>query len=416
MHHSPVNASVDSSGVTNRLTIFLCVLAALCEGIDLQAAGVAAAGIGAELKPTAQQMGTFFSASTMGLFLGALVGGRLSDSLGRKTVLVNSIAIFGLCSLLTALATDVLTLTGARLLTGIGLGGALPNLIALVSESSAGNRRSANVALVYSGTPFGGAVISLVSSLTTPDHWRWIFIIGGVVPLIIAPIMAIYLQESVAFKAARATVAAAPNSAPRGLASFTAVFNDGRATRTLLLWVSFFLGLLTLYLLLNWLPTLLLGMGLSAQQAGFAQIGFNIGGAAAALLIGRVLEGPWRRMSVVFTFIALPILLLMLAQISAPIVLVIGIVLMLGCAVMASQAFFYAMAPACYPTLIRGVGVGLAVAMGRVGSIVGPKLGGVLKGAGYSSSQLLMWLLPIVVLGSICAMVLVRYWPKEKEV
>lgn len=394
-------------GSTNRLTIFLCVLAALCEGIDLQAAGVAAAGISGQYKPDAQQLGSFFSASTLGLLFGALLGGRLSDTLGRKVVLVSSIAVFGLFSLLTAWAWDIESLTWARLLTGVGLGGALPNLIALVSESSAEHRRSANVALVYAGTPLGGGLISVVSSLSTPEQWRLIFIIGGVFPLIIAPIMAFYLQESTMFKQARST------ATPAAAGSFTAVLSEGRATRTLLLWASFFLGLLTLYLLLNWLPTLMIGSGLTPQQAGFAQIGFNVGGAIAALMIGRVLEGPWRRRSVVVTFVALPILLLALAQISSPVAMVLVIVLMLGCAVMAAQAFLYAMAPACYPTLIRGVGVGLAVAMGRIGSIVGPKLGGVLKGAGYTSSQLLMWLLPIVVLGSICAIVLVHYWPKN---
>src|SRR6202023_2997864 len=109
-----------------RSTIIFCVCAALCEGIDLQAAGVAAAGIGAEFKPSPDQFGTFFSASTFGLFLGAIIGGRLADSIGRKKVLVVSIGLFGLFSLLTSLAPDVHSLIWARALTGLGLGGALP--------------------------------------------------------------------------------------------------------------------------------------------------------------------------------------------------------------------------------------------------------------------------------------------------
>src|SRR5271166_2042537 len=106
------------------VTMLFCVLVALCEGIDLQAAGVAAAGIGAEFKPTPDQLGTFFSASTFGLFIGALIGGRLADHIGRKKVLVASIALFGLFSLLTSYAADVQSLTWARALTGLGLGGA----------------------------------------------------------------------------------------------------------------------------------------------------------------------------------------------------------------------------------------------------------------------------------------------------
>src|SRR5580704_15907647 len=97
------------------VTILFCFLTALCEGIDLQAAGVAAAGIGAEFRPSPDQFGTFFSASTFGLFFGALIGGRLADSIGRKKVLVVSVGLFGLFSLLTAMASDVQSLTWARL-------------------------------------------------------------------------------------------------------------------------------------------------------------------------------------------------------------------------------------------------------------------------------------------------------------
>src|ERR1700686_5124051 len=138
------------SAAAARRTIVFCLLAAVCEGFDLQAAGVAAAGIAAEFRPTPDQLGSFFSASTLGLFFGALIGGRVSDRVGRKSVLVASIALFGLFSALTAFAWDISSLAWARLLTGLGLGGALPNLIALAAESAAANRQNASVALVYS--------------------------------------------------------------------------------------------------------------------------------------------------------------------------------------------------------------------------------------------------------------------------
>jgi AAHS family 3-hydroxyphenylpropionic acid transporter len=387
--------------------VVLCVLAALCEGIDLQAAGVAAAGIGAEFKPRPEQLGTFFSGSTIGLFVGALVGGRVADTLGRKSVLVVSVAVFGLFCLLTPLAWDLPSLSAARVLTGLGLGGALPNLIALVSESSPAHRRSASVTLVYAGTPFGGAVISLISLLLPTPQWRWIFLVGGVLPLLLAPVMAFALPESTAFRRLQSQGADAGAIAPmprRG--SLLAVFADGRAAGTVLLWVSFFLGLLMLYLLLNWLPTLLVGAGFTHAQASYAQIGFNVGGALSAWLIGLLLEGRARNTSVVVTFVALPILLVLLAQTAGQLGMLLLIVFLLGCAVMASQAYLYSAAPLPYPTSIRGIGVGAAVAMGRIGSIVGPILGGSLKAAGHSSSQLLMDLLPIVIAGSIAALLL----------
>jgi MFS transporter, AAHS family, 3-hydroxyphenylpropionic acid transporter len=403
-----------------RTTIIFCLLTALCEGIDLQAAGVAAAGISAQFKPLPDQLGTFFSASTFGLFFGALCGGRLADGIGRKRVLVGSIAVFGLFSLLTPVAWDMASLAWARLLTGLGLGGALPNLIALVSESSRDNRHSANVATVYSATPFGGAVASLISMLLAASQWRWIFIVGGVIPLLLAPVMALWLEESPEFRrlqlASQVNADASTRASMPKRGSFKAIFAEGRAARTLLLWLSFFLGLLMLYLLLNWLPTLLIGDGLTRSQAAGAQIGFNIGGALAALSIGYLLEGKLRNQSIVLIFVALPILLVVLAKCPPQLALLLLIVFLLGCAVMAAQAYLYAMAPGPYPTAIRGVGVGAAVAMGRIGAIVGPKLGGFLKAAGHGYSQLLMDLLPIVITGSVCALMLAWYSPRRSVI
>jgi AAHS family 3-hydroxyphenylpropionic acid transporter len=403
-----------SRGQHAAATIICCVLAVFCEGIDLQAAGVAAGGIIPEFKPSPDQLGTFFSASTFGLFFGALLGGRLADSIGRKRVVVTAIAVFGLSSLLTPLAWDMQALYWARLLTGLGLGGALPNLIALVTECSPAHRRSANVTLTYSGAPFGGAVASLISMWIEPSHWRWIFIAGGVAPLIIAPIMLAKLAESPAFErmldAANLSDRAADRSAamPRP-GSFLAIFAGGRTIATLLLWVSFFLGLLMLYLLLSWLPTLLVGNGMSKPQAAAAQIAFNVGGGLAALLMGQGLEGRLRRAAVVATFLALPALILLLSRAPPLLGLTVLIVFGLGCAVLAAQAFLYAVAPTCYPTSIRGIGVGAAIAFGRIGSILGPKLAGMLKAAGHSYSQLLTDLLPIAVVGSVTAIALAWY-------
>src|SRR3984885_5873907 len=378
--------------------MIFCLCAALCEGIDLQAAGVAAAGIGAEFRPSPDQFGTFFSASTFGLFFGALIGGRLADSIGRKKVLVVSVGLFGLFSLLTAMASDVQSLTWARLLTGLGLGGALPLLLALVSESSGVEQQNARVATVYAAAPFGGAIVSLISLSVSASHWRLIFIAGGVLPLLLAPLMAFGMSESPAFRREAHT-----EGSPKA-GSFAAIFTQGRALRTVLLW---------LYLLPNWLPTLLVTDGLTPLQAAAAQIGFNIGGGLAALLIGYLLGGRLRNAGIVITFAALPVLLVALAKAPADSGIISVTVFFLGCSVLAAQAFLYAMAPGSYPSSIRGVGVGAAIAVGRIGSIVGPKLGGLLKSAGHGPSQLFLDLLPVVILGSICALLLA--WNTRKQ-
>ncbi len=388
-------------------TILFCVMAALCEGIDLQAAGVAAAGIGAEFKPTPDQFGTFFSAGTFGLFLGALIGGRLADSIGRKWVLVTSTALFGVFSLLTAHATDIASLTWARALTGVGLGGSLPMLLALVTESSSARRQSISVATVYAAMPLGGAAASLLIMLISSVQWRAVFIVGGVIPLLLAPLMAIALPESAVFRRERHT------STTLRPGSVAALFAGGRARSTLLLWSSFFFELLLLYLLLNWLPTLLVSDGFTRVQASAAQIGFNLGGVLSAILIGSLLGGRLRNAAILAVFVPLPLLLVLLAKAGPHFSIVLAAVFALGCAVLAAQAFLYAAAPVVYPARIRGLGVGAVVAIGRIGSIVGPKLGGTLKAAGHGPSQLLMDLLPIVIMGCLSALWLA--WELERR-
>ena len=407
MKSHPLNSTV-------RTTIMLCVLVALSEGIDLQAAGVAAAGIAAEFKPTPDEFGTFFSASTFGLFFGALLGGRFADSIGRKKVLIASVALFGMFSLLTPIATNITALAWIRLLTGLGLGGALPMLLALVSETAT-NRQSASVAMVYAGTPFGGALISLMSLMLPSAQWRWIFIVGGILPLLLTPFIVFGLRESPAYQQAAVHTGLETARMPKR-GSFLAIFAATRVLRTSLLWVSFFLGLLLLYLLLNWLPTLLVSDGLTRIQAAAAQIGFNVGGALAALLIGHLMEGRYRNLGILATFVALPVLLVALARAPAEVAIIITIVFALGSSVIAAQAFLYAIAPTPYPTTIRGVGVGVAVAVGRIGSIIGPKLGGALKAAGHEPSQLLLDLLPIVLAGSFAALLLAWFARKPRAI
>jgi AAHS family 3-hydroxyphenylpropionic acid transporter len=384
------------------LTVFLCFLATFCEGIDLQAAGLAAAGIRSEYHPDLQMLPYFFSASTLGLFVGALIGGRLADSMGRKRVLVVAVAVFGVFSLATILAGSIDTLTLARFLTGLGLGGALPNVLSIGSENAPANRRSAYVTMIYAGMPLGGAFASVISLLTSAAQWRLIFIAGGIVPLLVAPAIKLWLPESLAFSRLKALASQSP-IARGGLFAF---IEEGRLGRTLLLWVSFFLALLTLYLLLNWLPTLLAGSGLSKSAVAIGMIGFNLGGGVAALYVGLHLETQLRHWGVLLVFVGLPLLLLWLASAPQGVSLILAVVFGLGAAVVAAQAILYAFAPLCYPTRARGTGVGFAVAMGRIGSIVGPLLGGQLVKAGGSNSQVLSGLLPIVIVGSVCAIVL----------
>jgi AAHS family 3-hydroxyphenylpropionic acid transporter len=292
----------------SQITIALCLLAAFCEGMDLQAAGVAAAGIGLQFKPAPGVMGNFFAASTLGLFIGAMLGGRIADRVGRRLVLIFSIIAFGLFSLLTAFAWDMRTLIWARFFTGLGLGGALPVVMTLVPEASRAERRTANTAVAFAGMPTGGAIVSAIALYAGSTQWHLIFIIGGILPLALGLAMLMLLKESPEFTALLAAKQRTSGTTPQ-VGKFLQVFAQGRTSQTLLLWISFFLALIILYLLLNWLPTLLKDNGMTGQQAAFAQIIFNAGGAIAALSMGRLLVGRWRMPSLVATFIGVPVML-----------------------------------------------------------------------------------------------------------
>ena len=369
------------------LTVVLCFLSALCEGFDVQTAGVAAGGLSHDFHPLPRALGLLFAASGAGLLVGAVVGGYVADRIGRKTVLIASMGAFGFFSLLTSVAPGMESLTGARLLTGLGLGAAMPNLIALAADASTSRSRNSSIAAAYVGMPLGAAAASLVVFMVPLDAWRLVFQLGGVAPLIALPLLVFYLPPS--------KPAANRANRPRVL------FAEGRAPKTLLLWASFFLIVLTLHLMVNWLPFLLVGRGLSKGQATLAQAGFNVGGAAAAFWVGTLLDSTWRRMAIIGSLSILPLILYWMAMSQAGSGLLIGLAVFLGGAILAQQVIAYAVASACYPAAARGTGVGAAVAAGRLGSLAGPLFAASLLAAGRSPSQVLFGVLPIVVVSGV---------------
>lgn len=380
-------------GRVNLAAVAVCCLLAVFEGFDLQSAGVAAPRLGPDLGLGPDDLGWFFSVSTFGLMLGAAMGGRLSDRLGRKTTLLFSVAVFGLLSIATGLATDLKGLLLARFLTGVGLGGALPNLIAIVAESVEPRLRSRAVGFLYAGMPFGGAIASLVSLAgADPSDWRMIFYVGGA-----GPLLALALAVPLLPNAPKPAVGA---STPQKSGFVQAAVGEGRGMTTLLLWFAFFLALLIMYLLLSWLPSLLIGQGLSRPDAGLVQMAFNLAGAVGSVVTGWLMDHPRRRpvtILVVFGASAAALTAAATAPASLAVFLVVGAAL--GATVSGVQSTVYGMAPSFYPARLRGTGVGAAVVMGRLGSAAGPLLAASLIGAGRPPSQVLLALLPILAAG-----------------
>jgi AAHS family 3-hydroxyphenylpropionic acid transporter len=388
------------------LTLALCAAAALFEGFDNQSMGVAAPTLFREFSVPASQAGIIFSAATFGLLFGAAIGGRVADHIGRRKTLTISLMLFGLCSLLTAASGNARMVLLSRLFTGLGCGAAMPAFISMASEAVQSSRRLAAVTLVMAALPLGGAlagVMALGDSLGW--GWRAIFIAGGIAPIMVS------LALLVTFRHVPRGSDAGPRQILAGRASSTTpigkVLWAGRTGATTLLWIGFFFTQLVLFLMVNWLPSLIIGLGFSHSEASLASIGFNLAGCFGAASLGRFHAGPRRRLWVILTYGGIVVALLGLVAASAS--GKVFSVTMLACSlagvfIVGAQLILFALAPLYYSAANRGTGVGAAVAVGRLGSVAGPLLASAVLSAGSSSTTVLMAILPFVILAGAAAL------------
>jgi MFS transporter, AAHS family, 3-hydroxyphenylpropionic acid transporter len=401
--------SQNTPSATKRfLPVILCCLAAVCEGFDLQVPGLSAPLISEVFDMGPDDLGFFLSISTIGMMFGALIGGRLSDKIGRKWGLIGSITIYSLLTVATVKSTSVEMLFWLRFAAGFGLGGALPNIFSLAVESVSPARRSAAVGLVLAGPGIGGAIASLISAGTaTTEQWTIIYYVGGLGPLlIVVPLLIIFLPNQA--PAPEPGLVADTEASPSIL---TVLFGEGRAMRTLSVWLGLISILLVLYVLLSWLPTLLIDRGLSGSQASLVQTAVNLFAVPGSVLAGVVLDYILRRrlyLGLAGIFVGAMGAIILLATGPANIgVMLIGGALA-GLLVIAGQTIIYALASISYPSAGRGTGVGAGVAMGRLGSAGGTLLTGYLVLFGLTSPQILIALLPVAVISGGTALYIMK--------
>ena len=372
-------------------TIGLCFLVALMEGLDLQAAGIAAQGMAAAFELDKLHMSWVFSAGIFGLLPGAFAGGWLADRIGRKRVLMASVVLFGVFSLATALACDFNSLLVARCLTGVGLGAALPNLIALTSEVAGPRLRGTAVSLMYCGVPLGAALAAMIGIADLVGGWQVVFYVGGVVPLLIVPLLGFYLPESQQFRKVQGE---APVGVVQGL------FRDGAALPTALIWVSYFFTLMVVYILINWLPSLVIGQGFSGRQASWVMLALQVGAAVGTLFLGWVMDRlpAWALSALIYVGILLSLIALGLAT-DLQSMLLAGFVA--GFFATGGQCVLYALAPHFYRPSIRATGVGSAVAIGRLGAMSGPLVAGKMLALGTGTAGVMLASAPGIVIAAV---------------
>jgi AAHS family 4-hydroxybenzoate transporter-like MFS transporter len=366
-------------GRVHVLVASLCAAVVFIDGFDAQVMGFVAAPLSADLRIPRVALGAVISSGIFGMMLGALAFGPIADRVGRKPVLVACTLTFGLGSLLTATATTVAALTAFRIFTGFGMGGAMPNAIALTSEFMPARSRTSVVMTMFCGFSFGSACAGWVAAAVIRRFgWQSVFLVGGLTPLLLAVMLVAFLPESIRFLASKR----AGEIAATGSSSVRQLIEGGRAGVTIVLWTIFFMNLLNLWFLNNWLPVIMSDAGIQIETAALITSLFQIGGLMGSLALAGVFG---RRLSfrlLAGVFLAATVFILSIGEAGASIPLLAAAVFASGVAVIGGQTASNALAADLYPTAIRSTGVGWALGVGRVGSILGPILGGVLLSYG----------------------------------
>ena len=406
--------------------ICLCALVAFLDGVDSQSIAVAAPIIADNLKLARTALGPVFSSGLLGAAIGALTFGPLGDRFGRKRMLALAAAIFGVFTLATPLASSYESLLAIRFAAGIGLGGATPCFIALASEFSPARRRAMVTSLIWAAFPLGGTIGGFANSyILTHFGWQAIFWVGGVLPIIVVGALIIWLPESLRFLIARGQDAASVAAIVRKMrpslpanarfvsgeervqgAPVRQLFAEGRAARTLLLWVPFFTAFGTLALAVVWTPLLLRDNGIAPAQAsivlGVHGIGALIGMGSAGRLMERFGVAAILCPSLVLGAVATG----MLGYAATSVTSMSAALFFIGLLVGMGASGSIALAALIYPTAIRSTGVGWAMGLGRFGQVLGPLFASAVIAVGWSGTDLFLAVAVAPFLGAVAIFIM----------
>ena len=398
--------------------ICVCTLVIVLDGFDVQAIAFAGPAIAAEWQMATSALGPILGAGLVGMAVGALVLGPLGDVFGRKAAITVSVLTFGSMSLLTAWASNESQIMLLRFLTGLGLGGAMPNATALMAEYAPARLRNLTISIIFLGFPLGGIVGGLIAAEIIPVWgWRSVFIVGGVLPIVLATLILWRMPESVRFLVAKKAAQTKQidrimkriepklehdNNIRYSLGEASAqtkkllvkhLFDRGYKLDTVLLWIVFFVNLLVIYFLISWLPTLMVESNFNISQATRTAVALNVGGAIGALVLAWLIARNGSRSMLLLFFVAGAISTILIGQVAVPadspavnpvisLALIMSATFFAGFFIFGAQIGMNVLAASIYPTYVRSTGVGWALGIGRIGSILGPVIGGILLGLG----------------------------------
>ena len=404
--------------------VILCFLIVFLDGLDTAAMGFIAPALSQDWGIDRASLGPVMSAALIGMVFGALGSGPLADRFGRKGVLVGAVLVFGGFSLASAYATNVDQLLVLRFLTGLGLGGGMPYATTLLSEYSPERLKSLLVTSMFCGFNLGMAGGGFISAKMIPAYgWHSLLVVGGVLPLLLAVVLMVWLPESARFLVVRnrgtdrvrktlspiapqVVAEAASFSVPEQKAVaarnvFSVIFSGTYGLGTVLLWLTYFMGLVIVYLLTSWLPTLMRDSGASMEQAAFIGALFQFGGVLSAVGVGWAMDrfNPHKVIGVFYLLAG--VFAYAVGQSLGNITLLATLVLVAGMCVNGAQSAMPSLAVRFYPTQGRATGVSWMLGIGRFGAILGAWSGATLLGLGWSFEQVLTALLVPAALATV---------------
>lgn len=416
-----ISTVLDKHPISRRqwLIVFLGFFVLGIDGFDVTAIGFIAPALIDDWQISRHMLGPVMMSGLFGLAAGSLISGPLADRYGRKKLIIGSVLFFGVSSLLSAWSWNLSSLTFFRFITGLGLGAAMPNITTLVAEYAPWRYRSRLSTVIHCGFNTGAALGGLLSQqLLGTFGWRSVLITGGVLPLLLALILLRYLPESMQYlvqnpdnkqRLTHLLNKFVPDIADEKSHFYTSEPQKAHASTamsllhapytfgTLALWLTLFAGLFCVYLLSSWLPLMVRDTGMTLSQAVIMGSVFQIGGMMGNFCIGIEMDRCGRHCAIILTLLggACSALILGVHTPSLPVLCVL--VLMLGFTINGISPGCYALAAHFYPTSIRATGVSWATGIGRLGAITSAGAGSAMLAAGWTFSEVFMFLpLPLV--------------------
>lgn len=407
--------------------VFICIVLNGLDGFDVLAISFAAPGIVEEWGISRAELGVVLAMELVGMSFGSVLLGLLADRSGRRPVILGCLVLMSTGMYLASMANSINMLLAIRFATGLGIGGTLATINAMVAEYSNARRRNFNVALMATGYPLGVIVGGSIAAIMLAHFdWRAVFLLGAGITAVLIPIVWFLMPESVSYMAHRrsptalqdvnvilrrmghASIDKLPDfGAARRRTSWRDLFSPGLARITILLTTSYLAHIMTFYFILKWIPKIVVDMGFSASLAGGVLVWASVGGAAGSLLLGWLTHFVRVRLLVIAALIGAVLMINFFGQGQASLTELALIAAIAGFFTNSAVVGLYALFAQSFPTHLRAGGTGFAIGFGRAGSALGPIIAGFLFEGGFGLGTVAF----VMAFGSLLAAIALIFLP-----